>query len=135
MRVTARVGWGVWVSSVAVLACDAVRTPPSEAVLPAAEERSAAGASAVVPAAGAPGESGGVGGNAASPAGSSPSGLGGSDTGAGEGASGGAAGSGDGGASGRDGDSHDSDELRYAIWIEPTPSADAPRGARHVASP
>lgn len=103
-----------------LLACETARIPSSEAVLPAADERSAGGAAASLPGSGGahPESNRGLGGNTPAPAGSGASGIGGNDTGsggtAGDGASGGSS-----GASGRDADPSSGDPVRYALWLAP----------------
>lgn len=122
MIATARRGCELMLGLGALLACETTRVPAS-VVVPASQS-AAAGASAVTPAGGAAGElNGGIGGSAAKPAGSS--GMGGNDTGSGGSAGNGASG-GSSGASGRDADPSSGDELRYALWLGPTASSDAP---------
>jgi hypothetical protein len=117
---TARRGWQERVMFGLLLACETARIPSSEAVLPATDERSAAGAAASLPSSGGahPEPNRGLGGNTPAPAASGASGMGGNDTGsggtAGDGASGGSS-----GASGRDADPSSGDEVRYALWLGP----------------
>jgi hypothetical protein len=114
---TARRGWQELVMLGWLLACETAHIPPSEAVLPATDERSAAGAAASLPSSGGayPEPNRGLGGNTAD---TGASGTGGNGTGsggtAGDGASGGSA-----GASGRDDDPSKGDEVRYALWLGP----------------
>jgi hypothetical protein len=123
-----RRGWREIVMLGLLLACETARTPSSDAVPPASDERSGSGASASMPAGGGAAAelNGGVGGNAPRPSGSGASGVGGNDTGSGGTAADGAGG-GSSGASGRDADPSSDDELRYALWLGPTVNASAAR--------